>query len=180
MNDRRWWLWTYDDTEEDAVYSFPSKGGSLPKSCTEVRLVPVEESMARKCVTLDDVIGTDGGLVTLSVAPDSLEAAIAGTRRGERWETTDGYLLRLGAVIHMERNGLICRNVPTTGWRRVEETLRCPACGSEVSPVEKDGGDHRWWFVECLSCAYRVNGIPRGWRTEAEAREAFRKMGGGK
>lgn len=126
------------------------------------------------------------GLVTLRVAPDSLEAAISGTRRGERWVVKDRPWLQLrtlpgGDIQEINGGGgdgdgdYAMARIEPSGWHRVEDPLKCPACGAEAHTHEYAGK----WTVSCSRCQLRFgSGSAYPFTTESEAREAFRRMGG--
>jgi len=170
---KRWYLWEFADGNMD-VYKERIPTADEVTRCTEVRLVPVVRDGIEPWDDDDveyDHLDNDG-LATLRVAPDSLEAAIAGTRRGERWETFDHRCLIV------EPGGVWVVGggpIPETGWNRVEEPLRCPACGTEANAHKYCGK----WTVSCPACELRFgNGSVYPFNTEAEARDAWRKMGG--
>ena len=108
---------------------------------------------------------------TIEVAGDSLTAAIAGTERGERWESGDGCRLVLqdGKVW-----GVNMAMLPLSGWKRVDEPLTCPRCGVKVEVCQYSGK----WTCLCPHCGLRdgsTNAYP--YLTEAEARAAWFKIG---
>lgn len=116
------------------------------------------------------------GLVTLRVAPDSLEAAIAGTRRGERWADSKGRILEpmvgLASLWVKDKDRLLQQANLSLPWHRVEETLKCPACGAEML----SSGTTR---IGVRMLCSDTCGVCGPWRsTESDAREAFRRMGG--
>lgn len=168
--EKRWWLWEWKDGSlevRDTGVPCPNP----PWEITEVRLVPVEKENPM-----------DDGLVTLRVAPDSLEAAIAGTRRGQKWAVKARPHLQLrrlqgGCIQEVNVDGGDGDNdhamaiLEPSGWHRVEEPpLKCPACGDTNCGFLFD----QKWQVRCYECGCRGPLVT----TEPEAREAFRRMGG--
>ena len=123
--------------------------------------------------------------VMLTVAPDALAAAIAGTLAGERWEY--GHTpLRLsddGTTTTPWAGGL-----PLSGWRRVEEPVRCPRCGGEL--VEYQCTTSMLWHYKHCDCGlvdthgYKTldeleaarNRIGSPWRRPTEMPESGRRI----
>ena len=110
----------------------------------------------------------------------TLEEAIAGARRGEKWER-EGYTMILGdgAVraeqFIKEHGGMVgfYSQVPLRldGWTRVEEPLTCPRCGGLVT-IEK--GYEPVWRCSCTTCTlFEWTWYP----SEAAARDAWKRIG---
>lgn len=166
--EQRWWLWEWPDGTHE-IHPHDVRAPGLVK-CTEVRLVPVKDDAIRGNVVFDD-----DGLVTLRVTKGSLEEAIYRTRRGERWETEDGYrfCIASGRAV-MQRVGYATPSAVVDGWHRVEEPLKCPECGYECTNTREDTRGNIQ--IVCDRCGVRGPVAVR----ESEAREAFRRMGGGR
>lgn len=116
--------------------------------------------------------------VMIEVDEDSPEAAIHGTRKGEKWE-------RDGEVMHDMEWGFVQRHndgygmytnqvgISRSGWRRVEETLLCPRCGSVVR-IEYIY-DGVWKIEACQDCGLHDE---TDYDTRAEAIAAWKRIGG--
>jgi len=114
--------------------------------------------------------------VSIDVPEDSLAAAIAGTERGERWEHA-GWQLEI-SMTHGVRlaEGRFTRNPPIDGYARAEEPLTCPRvrCGGE--PEIEAAIDT--YGVMCPICGLVDWNHGMGYPTEAEARAAWKRIGG--
>ena len=120
--------------------------------------------------------------LTIDVARGSLEEAIAGTRKGERWIDGKGRTLvyndgEAGARYLANPGEAIIgyTGCPAlSGWHRVDAPLVCPRCGGLVSVAQ------RWGKYLCL-CGHcglsDGRSGPYPYPTEAEARAAWLKIG---
>lgn len=105
----------------------------------------------------------------------TLEEALAGVRRGERWEQGDWHLAIERNAAFMHKSGwatdpMVCPWID--GWTRVEEPLRCPRCGARADYWRKNFGAD----VGCICRECRLEDAAR-YPTEAAAREAWLKIG---
>lgn len=107
----------------------------------------------------------------------TLEEALAGTRRGERWVSecpTGMRLIIVGTYVGWadDPTGARRDGLPLDGWTRVEEPLLCPRCGERAeSHLGTVNGN---WWTRCPFCHLVDNG---GHSTESAAREAWLKIG---
>lgn len=152
---KRWYLWEWWDSADDRVYDFSDELAKYKaKRCTEVRLVPVDakpDPGESLKLTKEERLCVE---LYRKLTPDP-----------ERWEDA--------TVLYMRDmyQAIIDRLCPP------EKTLKCPACGHPAGTHEYAGK----WTVSCSRCQLRFGtGSAYPFATESEAREAFRRMGGGR
>jgi len=98
-----------------------------------------------------------------------LEEALAGTRRGERWEDAEGGVLVADRRVTTQKSGWI-KHPPLDGWRLSDVPLLCPRCGKEAGVF---GGELVWHCI-CDDCHLTD---ATHYRTRAEAEAAWRRIG---
>jgi len=79
---------------------------------------------------------------------ERLETAIAGTRKGERWEHPGRGILAFEDTI-LQRTG---KSYPLDGWTLVEEHKPCPGCGGTNIYLDSTMDDGTW--PTCSDCGF--------------------------